>query len=191
MGDNDSSQLFESIQLLGSELQQGTEFQEIGDMAVWNVTSAKPGNGVELLRDESQETYWQSDGQQPHRISISFRQKVRIHSVVIFLDFKADESYTPQKVQIRIGTNMRDMREVRTVEFEEPVGWVQVPLCQKGGKCAQTFMVQIVVLCNHQNGRDTHIRQIKVFSPREDRYKLMGFPFSFTTEEFRTRALLR
>lgn len=29
-----------------------------------------------------------------------------------------------------------------------------------------TFMLQISVLCNHLNGRDTHVRQIKVYGPR-------------------------
>ena len=29
-----------------------------------------------------------------------------------------------------------------------------------------TFMLQIAVLSNHLNGRDTHVRQIKVYGPR-------------------------
>lgn len=29
-----------------------------------------------------------------------------------------------------------------------------------------TFMLQIGVLSNHLNGRDTHVRQIKVYGPR-------------------------
>jgi anaphase-promoting complex subunit 10 len=33
--------------------------KEVGDLAVWSVSSAKPGNGVELLRDGSTDTYWQ------------------------------------------------------------------------------------------------------------------------------------
>lgn len=33
--------------------------REIGALAAWSVTSAKPGNGVELLRDGSTDTYWQ------------------------------------------------------------------------------------------------------------------------------------
>ncbi|KAF3837514.1 hypothetical protein F7725_004978 [Dissostichus mawsoni] len=31
-----------------------------------------------------------------------------------------------------------------------------------------TFMIQIAVLANHQNGRDTHMRQIKVYTPVEE-----------------------
>lgn len=34
--------------------------REIGREAVWSLSSAKPGNGVDQLRDDSTETYWQS-----------------------------------------------------------------------------------------------------------------------------------
>ena len=50
--------------------------RDIGKLAVWSVTSAKPGNGVELLCDDRDDTYWQSDGSQPHLINIQFQKKV-------------------------------------------------------------------------------------------------------------------
>lgn len=56
----------------------GPDSHEIGKLAVWTVTSAKPGNGVELLRDDRDDTYWQSDGMQPHLINIHFQKKVMI-----------------------------------------------------------------------------------------------------------------
>lgn len=43
--------------------------RDIGDYAVWSASTAKPGNGVELLRDGRSDTYWQSDGVQPHLVS--------------------------------------------------------------------------------------------------------------------------
>ena len=49
---------------------------EIGHLAVWTVTSSKPGNGVDLLRDGRDDTYWQSDGVQPHFVNIQFQKKV-------------------------------------------------------------------------------------------------------------------
>jgi anaphase-promoting complex subunit 10 len=52
--------------------------REIGHLAVWTVTSAKAGNGVELLRDGNKDTYWQSDGTQPHMVDIQFQKKVHI-----------------------------------------------------------------------------------------------------------------
>lgn len=44
--------------------------------SVWTVSSAKPGNGIAELRDGSNDTYWQSDGQLPHYINIEFQRKV-------------------------------------------------------------------------------------------------------------------
>ncbi len=57
-------------------LEKDSETREIGSLAVWSVSSAKPGNGVELLRDNNTDTYWQSDGMQPHMVSIQFQHKV-------------------------------------------------------------------------------------------------------------------
>lgn len=58
---------FSSIQSASSEAEPAAyeegedeeEKREIGKLAVWTVTSAKPGNGVELMRDDNLETYWQ------------------------------------------------------------------------------------------------------------------------------------
>lgn len=33
--------------------------REIGDEAVWTLSSAKPGNGVPQLRDDNFDTFWQ------------------------------------------------------------------------------------------------------------------------------------
>eukprot|EP00050_Salpingoeca_kvevrii_P020474 m.99030 g.99030 ORF g.99030 m.99030 type:complete len:59 (+) comp8878_c0_seq3:148-324(+) len=51
--------------------------REIGDQAVWSLSSCKQGFGVEQLRDEQITTYWQSDGPQPHLISIQFHRNSR------------------------------------------------------------------------------------------------------------------
>ena len=59
-------------------LQPDTSSREIGRLAVWSVTSAKPGNGVELLRDGREDTYWQSDGAQPHLVNVQFQKLVGV-----------------------------------------------------------------------------------------------------------------
>ena len=69
--------------------------REIGDLAVWSLSSAKHGNGVQQLRDDSNSTFWQSDGQQPHLVNIQFLKKTRVSELALYLDFKTDESYTP------------------------------------------------------------------------------------------------
>jgi hypothetical protein len=137
-------------------LDVGHELREIGHLAVWTVTSAKPGNGVELLRDGNKDTYWQSDGTQPHLVDIQFQKKMHIkvgcHNVgtlarlacrnacdlvqtetcfqelALYLDYRLDESYTPKLISIRAGNSFTDMVEVHTQELEEPHGWTRIPL---------------------------------------------------------------
>ena len=57
-------------------------------------------------------------------------------------------------------------------------------LCRDKKSYLKAFFVQIAILSNHQNGRDTHIRQIKVFGPRHDIAQVQGGQVSFTTAEF-------
>jgi hypothetical protein len=52
-------------------------------------------------------------------------------------------------------------------------------------------ILQLVVITNHQNGRDTHLRQIKVFGPRTDLVAALGHPMTFTTTELLMYATVR
>jgi anaphase-promoting complex subunit 10 len=63
--------------------------REIGKEALcWQLSSAKPGNGVEQIRDQSTDTYWQSDGvSQPHLIQVHFARRVAISHICLYLDF--------------------------------------------------------------------------------------------------------
>ncbi|CAH1113545.1 unnamed protein product [Psylliodes chrysocephalus] len=53
-------------------------------------------------------------------------------------------------------------------------------------------MIQIAVTSNHQNGRDTHMRQIKIHSPIEayPGIPTENFP-NFSTVEFQQYATIR
>ncbi|KAL4230661.1 Anaphase-promoting complex subunit 10 [Mactra antiquata] len=140
-------------------------YREVGNQAVWSLSSCKAGFGVEQLRDDSYDSYWQSDGPQPHLVNIQFRRKTTIQDVCIYTDYKADESYTPNRVSIRAGSHFNDLFEVEQIELNEPIGWISVPLKDGNGRPIRTFMIQIAILSNHQNGRDTHVRRIKIRSP--------------------------
>jgi anaphase-promoting complex subunit 10 len=54
-------------------------------------------------------------------------------------------------------------------ELSEPSGWQTIPLKDLHDRDVRTFMVQIAVLANHQQGRDTHLRQIRIHSPVEEK----------------------
>lgn len=104
------------------------DLREIGNEAVWSLSTAKGGHGVDQLRDDNTETYWQSDGPQPHLINIQFHRKMKISKVCLYLDSKLDESYTPKKLSFRSGSTFHDLKEVYTMEIVEPKGWVSIPL---------------------------------------------------------------
>ncbi|KAK2637118.1 hypothetical protein Ddye_031910 [Dipteronia dyeriana] len=69
-----------------------------------------------------------SDGAQPHLINIQFQKKVKLQLVVLYVDFKLDESYTPSKISIRAGDGFHNLKEVKTMELVKPTGWVSLSL---------------------------------------------------------------
>lgn len=105
------------------------------------------------------------------------------------LCYKVDESYTPNCISIRSGTAYFDLQEIQTVELKEPDGWVVIRLAKPleepppvlpsdkwvtlkdpnyngAVEFIRTHMLQIAIISNHQNGRDTHVREIKIYGPR-------------------------
>lgn len=175
----------------GKDLVVDGDLREMTKNAAWSVSSCKPGNGVQCLRDDSFETYWQSDGAQPHLINIQFQKKVKLQLIVLYVDFKLDESYTPSKISIRAGDGFHNLKEIKAVELLKPAGWVYISLSGNDPRetFVNTFMLQLAVLSNHLNGRDTHVRQIKVYGPRPN--PVPRQPFQFTSNEFLTYSTVR
>lgn len=139
---------------------------DIGNLAAWEVSSAKQGCDIEQIRDDSALTFWQSDGQQPHYLVIRFTKCVNIERISMFLNYSVDESYTPDKLSVLAGTGEHDLIEVTTKEFLEPVGWQHIEFenVSNSGflKC---YMIKIKFVSNHQNGKDCHVRAVKIMSP--------------------------
>ncbi|KAE9466982.1 hypothetical protein C3L33_01104, partial [Rhododendron williamsianum] len=48
--------------------------------------------------------------------------------VVLYVDFKLDESYTPSKISIRAGDGFQNLKEIKSVELVKPTGWVYISL---------------------------------------------------------------
>jgi anaphase-promoting complex subunit 10 len=67
---------------------------EIGEDAVWTLSTAKAGNGVQQLRDNNMQTFWQSDGLQPHLITLEFNKQVEKSTTAsLFLFFSQLELF--------------------------------------------------------------------------------------------------
>ena len=114
-----------------------------------------------------------------------------MQDVAIYTDYKLDESYTPTRISVRGGTNFNDLQEIEVVELQEPSGWIVIPLKDLNERLVRTFMLQIAVLQNHQQGRDTHLRQIKVHSPVEHKVVSTAECALFETPEMKQFQYLR
>ncbi|QIW96523.1 hypothetical protein AMS68_002041 [Peltaster fructicola] len=161
--------------------------KEISSLASWTVSTAKPGNGVAALRSPDMTQFWQSDGPQPHLLSIHFFKLVPIVLMRIFLDFKHDESYTPTKIQFLAGMGAHDLQEFAEMELDQPQGWIDVDFSNVGPvpdgddesndeneepdytrrPVLRAMLVQVKILENLQNGKDTHLRGVQIFA-RDD-----------------------
>lgn len=162
-----SSQVGLPFSSVDEEAINGLQLREIGDECTWVLSSAKPGNGAEQLRDDDITTYWQSDGSHPHTITLYFSRRAEMNQIQFYLDYHLDESYTPKKIEIKAGSNINDLESVIEFELNEPNEWIKIPLILPGGKILKAFMLQIRLLSMHQNGRDTHVRSVKIFGSKK------------------------
>lgn len=123
--------------------------RDISSLATWTLSSAKPGCALAQLRNPNPSLFWQSDGPQPHTLTLHFFKLVAIVKMRIYLDFELDESYTPTKMKFFAGMSEGGLVEFGTWEVTETVdpetgeprssiegvrGWIDVPLKGVGGR---------------------------------------------------------
>ncbi|ODH13094.1 hypothetical protein ACO22_07607 [Paracoccidioides brasiliensis] len=108
--------------------------REISSLASWTVSTHKPGCGIAALRHPSPSQFWQSDGPQPHTLTLHFFKRVSIVRIRVYLDFELDESYTPTKMIFLAGMGGNDLVEFSTWHGEAPAGWVDIDLQGVGGR---------------------------------------------------------
>ncbi|CED84300.1 Anaphase-promoting complex (APC), subunit 10 [Phaffia rhodozyma] len=176
--------------------------RDISKLATWSVSSHKFGFGVDNLKDPDPNVFWQSEGPQPHHINLQFPHFVPILKVSLHLSHPKDDSYTPQKVCIRAGTGFHDLTDIRIVEFQKPDGWMTLDLRDAvledaegnetdPGEPIEAFLIQVVILGNHLNGKDTHVRGVKVWGPEQTTVMPELDDFPFTSIEFRSQSCIR
>ncbi|KAJ5596842.1 hypothetical protein N7450_003300 [Penicillium hetheringtonii] len=217
--------------------------REISSLASWTVSTSKPGCGVAALRHPSPMQYWQSDGPQPHTLTLHFFKLVAVVRIRVYLDFELDESYTPTKMVFLAGMGGNDLVEFATWEGDGPNGWVNISLEGVGGRnggwvrddpvrrkhrsnsaqrqgqasgprnksaaqggdsnaldseddetdsqdenreeniddpytgnVLKAMVIQMRVMENHQNGKDTHVRGFQVFACDDTRRRMVAAP---------------
>ncbi|KAL0223873.1 hypothetical protein P9112_003263 [Eukaryota sp. TZLM1-RC] len=140
--------------------------KEITHLASLAVSSAKALFPPSHLTDGDVETLWQSDGILPHFINITFIRRLCISHLAIFLDPQQDASYSPSQIAIRVGEHPAELRQLLVVsELEHHSGWSSIPLFEDDDSPGvQGSLIQLVMMSNLDSGRDSALRQIKIFT---------------------------
>lgn len=176
----------------GLQEMEALNLVDISNLAAWSVSSFKPGHGVKALQQDDANSFWQSDGGQPHYIDVHFSKRVSLQRVSLYTDFIADESYTPSKLALFCGTGYHDLQQVLTTQLSEPRGWVHLELSPlRPDGMFKTFLVRLVVVQNHQNGKDTHVRALKLLSPVQPKSFEDSDEVGFTSLAFLSQSQLR
>lgn len=113
-----------------------------------------------------------------------------ISCIALLTSHPRDDSYTPSRISVKAGTGVHDLQEVgcpqlgtayhradgqvRYEEFDKPNGWILISLrpMDSGedegmveGPPIPAHHLRVVIVANHLNGKDTHVRGLKVFGP--------------------------
>ena len=115
-------------------------------------------------------------------------------------------SYHIISYHIITGTSIHDLVQIENLELNEPAGWVIINLNDPNSisidktdsatdlteKSLRTHLLQVKILTMHQNGRDTHVRQLKVFGPRDSPITTANIPYDhFKTSIMKEFAIIR
>ena len=174
------------------------DLHEISSLGTWSLSTFKSGQGIEQLLSKDMNQYWQSDGPQPHFINVQFPKKVTMKQLSIYLDYSQDESYTPKQLSIRAGNTFNELQQIQLIDLEEPVGWRDISLLTTDGSFIKAYILQIAILSNHQNGKDTHVRGVHIFSSfsyggleEDDMLPFSSLEFQMYIIQFKSKMMFR
>lgn len=134
------------------------------------LSSAKRGYGLKQLLSSSHSEYWHSDDSLPHSITISFFKKTYVFSVNILLSYFLDESYTPENICVYYKSQSKDNKNLfadfkeAKYAFKEPEGEMVLKIEDF------VFEIYLVILNNHTDGKDSHIRNLRVMKSPQESY---------------------
>lgn len=160
-----ASRYRDGIQLLDED-----DFTNVTHLAYWKASSFKAGNGIANAIDDNFDNYWQSDGIQPHKVEVFFSKRMDIALIAIFLTLSADESYTPRIINIHAGNSPSDAVFYKTLEVTNMNGWVALTFEDNlpKEKLLKCQYLRFTFPVNHENGKDTHLRGIRLYNKSRD-----------------------
>lgn len=124
------------------------------------LSSYKRGHGVEELFSKDIQNYWATDDLLPHGIQFTFNKLTYIEEVRIYLSYAQDDSYTPQEIEVRCGLVESEINPITNMTLVEPEGFFSLSVKE------ECFYLQIIILSNHQDGKDSHVRHLKLMESK-------------------------
>lgn len=124
------------------------------------LSSFKRDHGLNELLSKDLNEYWATDDALPHGIQFNFYKLTYIEEVRIYLSFTQDDSYTPQEIEVRCGLTASTIESVTSITLMEPEGYLSFNVKK------DCFILQVLVLSNHQEGKDSHIRNLKIMESK-------------------------
>ena len=136
-----------------------SNLQDITKSALWSVSTTKAGYEIGAMFDGHSDTFWQSDSIPPHFIMAQFPKKTYLTKLSLHINIQLDETYTPVEIILHVGDDPNILTELRkeAISLENQSAWIDIPLD------VSTIFLKIEISKNLQGGKDTRIRQIKLW----------------------------
>lgn len=167
-----TSELFVMKYTQGLQKLENQGFVDITNLAYWKASSYKLGNPIQHALDDNPQTYWQSDGSQPHHIDIHFSKRVEVIRIALYFSLFIDESYTPQKLKLYVGHSLSDATLYKIIEVKNVNGWALLTFedNRPWDDLLKCHFLRLAIVSNHENGKDTHLRGIRIFAAVKKSY---------------------
>ena len=124
------------------------------------LSSCKRGYGLRELVSGREGEYWNTDDTLPHAVHITFPRSTYVHTIRLVLSHSQDESYTPETIVLNYGSVSREHK------FLEPEGTIDLPVG------AKIFDIVLVIVNNHSDGKDSHVRNLRVMAGPDEEIRL-------------------
>lgn len=138
----------------------------VNSLALWKASSSKLGNPIENVLNDNPNSFWQSDGGQPHTIDIYFSRRTDIVLLALYFSLTKDESYTPRLFKLYVGHSPSDAVFYKSYQVENLNGWIGLTFeDNRRDKLMKCQFLRLVFPVNHENGKDTHLRGVRLYTP--------------------------
>uniref|UniRef100_A0A8C9GIW2 Anaphase-promoting complex subunit 10 n=1 Tax=Piliocolobus tephrosceles TaxID=591936 RepID=A0A8C9GIW2_9PRIM len=174
------------------EIDISTKYVEIGCLGYWELSSNKNRSDTKKLKDNNAKTYWQSSSLGPHTITIEFFRLLEVSKIYLLFNYSIDESYTPCEILINAGNDKNQLEYLCSTCCDidkystDNAFWFVIDLTKIlfdsyyynfnfDNNTNINFLycrcLQICIVSSQHGGKDTRIRQIKIFGPKYPYYE--------------------